>query len=123
MAKYRGIAFPIVKGLGGIPDMAEDEELVWNDIKLLFNTKKRSRVMRMSFGMDLESLIFENTGDLLKVKIYREIATALANFEPRAILLSVDITDTKTLVNVDTIVSIKGIKKKISTTIAKSNGV
>lgn len=123
MAKYRGITFPIQKGLGGIPDMAEDEDAVWNDIKLLFNTKKRSRIMRAGLGLDLERLVFDNTGDLLKVKIYREIATAMANFEPRASIESIIITENKTQVIVDTVVRIRGIKRTVSVNVSKPVGV
>lgn len=112
--KYRGMAFPMTKGPGGIPKVVEDADLVWNDVKLLFSTKRRSRVMRRSLGMLLEGMVFDNTGPLMHAKIYREVVTVLANFEPRASLESLTITDDKTQVIIDSVISIRGIKKSVT---------
>jgi phage baseplate assembly protein W len=120
MAQYRGLVFPVQKGLNGIPEMAEDADCVWNDVKLLFNTKRRSRVMRASFGMLLENIVFDNTGEIMKVKIYREIITAINNFEPRINVLGIDIKENKTEVTIDTLISIRGIKKTVTHTVQKN---
>lgn len=120
MATHRGIAFPFQKGKSGYPAMVEDEECVWNDVKLLFATSKRSRVMKPSLGTRLQALVFENTGALLNAKIYREIVTAVANFEPRAFVSSLTVSDNGTTVTIDTVVTIRGISKTISTSFSRS---
>jgi phage baseplate assembly protein W len=119
MAKYRGLAFPIQKGSDGYPKMVDNDELVWNDVKSLFNTRRRVRVMRPNLGMLLEGIVFDNTGPLLNAKAYREIATALASFEPRVTLESVGIADEDTTVTIETIISINGFKYKLTHAVSR----
>lgn len=116
MAKaiFRGISFPYRKGTDGIPQMEEDLQLVKEDLELLLNTRKRERIMKPDFGIDLESLVFENTGPLLRAKAFREIADAIGNFEPRVSLSNVSVTDEKNTVRIDVKYTVSGFEDQVS---------
>lgn len=119
MATFRGLAFPPQKGSQGFPLMRDDEDVVWEDVKCLFNTEKRTRVMKPQLGLNLSSIVFENIGPLMVAKIYREIITALVKFEPRAELVDLTVADDKTKVTIDSYVKIRGITKKISNVVVR----
>lgn len=97
---FRGISFPYRKGTDGFPQMAEDLQVIKEDLSLLLNTRKRERVMLPDFGLDLERLIFENTGPLLRAKAFREIADAVGNYEPRVSITNVSVTDRQNTVTI-----------------------
>jgi len=93
---YIGILFPFQKGPNGIPAQVTDIDLIKSDFYLLLVTRKGERVMDPNFGTDLEALIFENNGALLRAKAFREIADAVSNYEPRISILDVQISSQTT---------------------------
>jgi uncharacterized protein len=98
---FLGIYFPFTKGPKGYPKTVTDEECVQNDLSLLLHTRKQERVMLPTFGLDLERLVFENTGPLLRAKAFRQISDAIGDFEPRVQLLDVQITEDHYTVTID----------------------
>lgn len=111
---FKGILFPFQKGPEGIPAVSTNAAIVKSDFALLLNTRKRERVMIPTFGLDLERLVFENTGPLLRAKIFREIADAVGNWEPRIKLVNVSVTDNRNTVTIDVRYQILGFEDEVS---------
>lgn len=110
---FKGLIYPFQKGPEGIPASTTDLDNVKVDLGLLLNTRKRERIMLPEFGVDLERLVFENNGALLRAKIFREIADAIGNFEPRVNLTNVEITDSKNTVFIDVQYEILGLQDSL----------
>lgn len=120
---FLGILFPYAKGPEGYPATATDLDIVKSDLDLLLNTRKRERVHLPDFGLDLERLIFENTGPLLRAKAYRQIADAVANYEPRVSITSIAVEDNKSTVFIDVQYIINGFRDNLVVKVPReSNG-
>lgn len=111
MPKYIGYAFPFPKGPSGWPKLVTDEDAVWENVRCLFFTKKRTRVMRPTLGLLLEKVIFDNTGPVMNAKIHRMIVTELSTREPRATLVSLGIADDRNIVRIVTEIQVNKIQK------------
>jgi phage baseplate assembly protein W len=109
---FLGIYFPFSKGTNGFPQTVTDEECIQNDLSLLLHTRKGERIMLPDFGLELERLIFENTGPLLRAKAFRQVSDAIGNYEPRVQLLDVQITENVYEVIIDVIYSINSLTGK-----------
>jgi hypothetical protein len=98
---FNGLLFPYTKGTKGYPATATNQDIIKSDLFLLLNTRKRERINLPNFGLELERLVFSNTGPLLRAKAFRQIADALNNYEPRVKLVNVQITEETTTVTID----------------------
>lgn len=121
---FLGISFPYKKGDEGIPSTDTNLEIVKQDLALLLNTRKRERVMLPDFGLDLERLVFENTGPLLRAKAFRQIADAIANYEPRVSLTNVSVVDQGNIVTIDIQYAIDNFSDELSINLNREeNGI
>lgn len=68
-----------------------DEEAVKQSIRNLILTKNYERPFRSHIGCQVNRLLFEPMSPLLSTMIERSIADAINNFEPRAVLLGVNV--------------------------------
>lgn len=114
---FRTILFPFQKGDTGIPATVDNIDAVRSDLNLLLNTRKRERVMLPDYGLDLERLVFENTGPLLRAKAFRQVSDAIGNWEPRVRIQDLQITEEEYSVTIDLYYSVFGINDVASTTI------
>lgn len=89
---YKGIAFPTIDGSDGIFQSYTDVDLIGSSIKTIILTQKGSRVMQPDFGTNIPNFIFGNRSSENASAIKSEIIEAVARYEPRATLDSVDVT-------------------------------
>ena len=80
----RGWTFPptFEKGSKGVK-MIDDEEDIKSSLHVLLSTRIGERIMRPSYGCNLDHLIFENIDTTLKTFIADLIKTAILYHEPR----------------------------------------
>ena len=102
----RGIAFPFNRSFPGFPASSQDEETIADNIERIIQTRRGYRVMRPDSGSDTYSFIFENSGALLRARIDNEIKRAIAAGEPRARVLSVNVTPRETENGIENLVEV-----------------
>ena len=69
--------------------LARYEESIRQSIWLILSTSPGERVMRPTFGSNLQTLVFENNDAALAGSVVSAVRTALARWEPRIRLLEV----------------------------------
>ena len=109
-----GISFPFRKEDGEFPKTDINADVVKSNVLSIFAIELGERVMRPEVGANIRGLIFESFGPLLEARLKRAIRTAIANNEPRARVLSIDITQEDTVVNVDILYSALGFQDTVS---------
>lgn len=70
----------------------ENEDAVKESIRNILRTRRGERFYNPSFGSDIYSILFENFTPQTEVQLRNYIETSIDNFEPRAKLISVDLT-------------------------------
>lgn len=92
MAKtfFRGISFPFRKSSTSLPAAASDDELINQSLLQIITTGKQERVMRPDFGTNVYSYVFENNDLIFEETIRADIMAAIAKYETRVIVQSVD---------------------------------
>lgn len=68
-----------------------DEDAVKQSIRNLVLTKNYERPFRSNIGCQVNTLLFEPMSPLLATMIERSIADVINNFEPRAVLIGVNV--------------------------------
>lgn len=91
MATFKGIAFPLQKGVTSTPKVAEDADLIKQSILQIIMTPHGARVMRPDFGSRVLDFIFENNGDILAQQLRAEVFSCIHKWEPRAIVQTVEV--------------------------------
>lgn len=81
---FKGMAFPFKQSNTSIPAAVTDAELVQQSLLQILNTNRGERVMRPSFGCNLQQYVFENNDELLEQLMRTEISSAISRWEPRA---------------------------------------
>lgn len=84
----RGWAFPPVFTLDGVA-MAEGADDVGQSMWILFCTLPGERIMRESFGCDLNQFIFTGITSSLLSDIEKQIQDSVLRYEPRAQLIEI----------------------------------
>lgn len=69
-------------------------ESIKRSIRNIISTNKGERPLDPDFGSNVRGLLFEPDSDLLRIALEDEIQTQIENFEPRARLLSVVVSNT-----------------------------
>jgi phage baseplate assembly protein W len=72
--------------------LSYDTQAVIRSIRNLLLTNHYERLFNPDLGSNLSGLLIENMTPMTASSIQREVSTTIANFEPRAILKSVDVT-------------------------------
>lgn len=88
-----GISFPFTKGTTSFPAGATDEDVIADNIKRLLQTTQGARVMRPATGSGVIRFTFESMGPILNARISHEVRRAIADGEPRASVLSVNVVE------------------------------
>lgn len=68
-----------------------DEEAVKQSIRNLIMTRNYERPFRSEIGSQMNALLFEPASPLLSAMIERTISDTINNFEPRAVLMNVNV--------------------------------
>jgi phage baseplate assembly protein W len=89
----RGISFPFQKGTTSLPKTSEDNDVIAENIQRILLTRKGERVMRPGTGSGVWDFVFENTGAVLNARIDNDVRQAIAEGEPRAVVLQVNVTE------------------------------
>ena len=87
-----GIAFPLHVNEDGLIAMNALEHHVRQSIRLILQTAKGERVMRPDFGARLSDLTFEPVTQATITLAEHYVKEALTRFEPRIVVLKVEIT-------------------------------
>ena len=120
MAEIRGWKFPIEvdKSTGKIMTV-EDNENVKQSIKIILQTQKCERIMRESFGRDINSFMFESIDYKLFNNMTREVTRSIKRWEEHIDKLSVSVDQPMSNigsvnVDIDFITDIFPVKEKVS---------
>ena len=102
MARFLGIKFPFKKGLQSMPADVTDEQLIRENLIQIILCPQGTRIMRPEFGVDAYALVFENTGEVMKIGLESAIRQAVSKYEPRVIVVQVDVeeADSEVIVNI-----------------------
>lgn len=105
----RGLAFPIHADALGTVELISADKDIEQSIRIILSTRPGERVMRPEFGCRAHDLLFEPRDSVLASKIEDDVSEALAMWEPRIEVTSVEpiideATDGAVLVNIDYIV-------------------
>jgi phage baseplate assembly protein W len=73
--------------------LRKDVEAVKQSVLNILLTNRGERVFMSSFGANIRSFLFENIDSVTTALIQEDIIIALANFEPRVRVLTVDVQD------------------------------
>lgn len=124
MATFRGIAFPFGKSQTGFPAVVEDAELVKQSLIQIVTTARGERVMRPDFGSSAFSFIFESNNVLLAELIRDDLTTAIAKFEPRALVRTIVVERERStvIVTINYIVSLTGQQDSVSVSLSTNAG-
>lgn len=69
-----------------------DNQAVIRSIRNILSTKKYEKLFNPSFGTNIDTLLFEPITPITAGALEQEVANAIRNYEPRAILKSVVIS-------------------------------
>ena len=103
-----GIAFPFSRTSTAFPATSSGDDAVADNIRRILLTPLGSRVMRPALGSLVMSMVFENTGALLTARITAETRRAIAVGEPRASVVSVNVTESDEEITVDVEYEVRG---------------
>jgi uncharacterized protein len=87
----RGIAFPPRVGADGRVAWSEGEDNIRDAIRIVLSTERRERLRLPDFGAGLGRLLFEPNTVATRHRIEQLIELALAAWEPRISVASVDV--------------------------------
>jgi phage baseplate assembly protein W len=88
---FKGFKFPFQKNSRSFPASSSDDQVVYDSIVQIVMTGRGERVMRPDFGCSGPRFVFENNNSILAETIRADLRTALAKYEPRAIVQSIDV--------------------------------
>lgn len=113
MAKLlAGVSWPFRREGAGTPAPAKGIEVIRSALIVLLKTPKRSRVMRPTLGLNLNVLLFDDTGPVMDALIRREILQAVNNEFPMVSVLGIDIVTADKKVQVNITYSVMGIEEE-----------
>lgn len=83
----RGIAFPFTKDASSLPARRTDDDVIEDNIRRILLTPRGSRVMRPATGSNMYRFVFQSTGVVLRNQIDLEVRRAIADGEPRVVVI------------------------------------
>jgi phage baseplate assembly protein W len=104
-----GISWPFRRQGAGTPASAKGIEVVRSALIVLLRTPKRSRVFRPNLGLNLNVLLFEDTGPVMDSLLRREILQAIQNELPMISVLNIEINTLNKRVDINVSYSVMGI--------------
>ena len=97
---YKGIAFPFQIGATSFPAQATNEDLIKQSIVQIIMTSPGERYMRPKFGCGALAFVFEPNDEALELYIQDTVATAIATYEPRVAVRTVQVEREDNMVTV-----------------------
>src|ERR1700677_5129294 len=88
---YVGIMSPFQKSTTAFPAPVYDAPLIEQSMITILLTTPGERLNRPTFGSNIQSRLFDNTGQLLESEIRSDVISALGRWEPRAAVTSVGV--------------------------------
>ena len=92
----RGLTFPFGASATSLPAKSTDKDTIADNITRILLTSRGSRVMRPSMGSSVYDFVFESIGSVLRARIDDEVRRAIADGEPRANVIQVDVEEITT---------------------------
>jgi phage baseplate assembly protein W len=89
----RGIAFPPRVGADGRVSWSEGETNIREAVRIVLMTAPGERLRRSTFGAGLDTFLFEPNTTMTRRQLEDRITRALAAWEPRISLESVDVDE------------------------------
>lgn len=86
----RGWRYPVLPREGDL-EYAEGAEKVRQSIWLILDTEPGERIMRPTFGCGLRRYLMKPNSSATRAMMQRDVALALATWEPRIVLSSVSV--------------------------------
>ncbi len=102
----RGIAFPFTRSATSLPAASTDFDTIADNIERILMTRRGSRVMRPSTGSNVFDFAFESIGAVLRARIDDEVRRALAEGEPRAQVLQVNVEERTSSIGTQVVVDV-----------------
>jgi uncharacterized protein len=91
LERIKGLDFPIrFTAVGNLKTVSGTDKLVAN-LKSIVTTSVNQRVMRPTFGVPSEDLLFSKAEAVSTVEVRSDIMEAIGLFEPRVVLQSVTV--------------------------------
>lgn len=112
-----GLKFPFQRSEGEFPARVRNIDCVTSDLLMLFRSSLRERPMRPEHGTNVHSLVFESRGDLLNARLQRAVRQAIALNEPRVNVLSIDISEQDTKIDVFVVYEVQGVRQSVTITL------
>jgi len=104
-----GISFPFrIEGVG-LPAPAFGTNVIKSALIVLLRTSKGSRVMRPNVGNNLQKLIFENQGPVMRSLIQREILVSINSFLPQVTVRGLDFIENEHAIQVNVKYTVQGV--------------
>lgn len=100
----RGAAFPIGRPGKHPVEIVEEIDEIFMAILQILNTRRGERVMFPEFGSDIGPLLWEPNDPFLQQQVRHELSQALAVWEPRVHLISVEFANSTLLENLGILV-------------------
>ncbi len=85
---------PVFDRVTGQAAIAKDLIDIEQSLEILLSTRPGERLLRPRFGINMDALLFEPITVTLLTSMQDQIETAIALFEPRIEVVSVDLEDT-----------------------------
>lgn len=92
-----GISFPFGKSSSSFPGVSVDAEVIEDNMIRILQTPRKSRVMRPGLGSDVYDAVYENSGPVLRSFLDFEVRRSISEGEPRAKILSTDVSEEDTI--------------------------
>tara|TARA_R110000765_G_scaffold313179_1_gene406212 strand:+ start:3663 stop:4079 length:417 start_codon:yes stop_codon:yes gene_type:complete len=89
---FNGLAFPVVRGLGGFFTKTDGVQTTMSGLKQLLLTSKGERVMRPDFGTSLRASVFEQMTESKITNLRQELSSAIRKYHPEVDILKLDVS-------------------------------
>ncbi|WP_171845261.1 MULTISPECIES: GPW/gp25 family protein [unclassified Burkholderia] len=73
--------------------MSTGADNVAQSLGILFQTQPGERIMRASYGCDMQSMVFENVSEGTLASLHSRISESVARYEPRAEGVTIDMQE------------------------------
>tara|TARA_R110000824_G_scaffold160285_2_gene335024 strand:- start:959 stop:1375 length:417 start_codon:yes stop_codon:yes gene_type:complete len=88
---FYGLAFPVVKGLGGFFTKTDGVQTTMSGLKQLILTSKGERVMRPDFGTSFRKSVFEPMTSARVNSLENELNYAIKKYHPEVDILELSV--------------------------------
>lgn len=101
MADFKGLAYPLTKTPKGYFPVTTGAELIKGDLLTLLLTNPNERVMNLSYGTPLRSLLFEPNDPILADTARQMIIDSIRRWEPRIVIDAIEVNNNADLASLN----------------------